>query len=302
MMYAIDGLPGGRSPGSSYRRGGTIATRGRRFDTRAAAGLSEATTPSLADPSRGHADSLPVARFLRSAPERDARCPGALQPAGLLRYHLHRPRARRRRGGAVRGHAGVRGLRLRRGARGRGRRARFRPRGTALRLARDAGHDPRARRHRRRPQHQHADALRRSAPGALRRPGRSRQALSLRREHPGVLRPVGGARLRLPRRFRAPFARGHGEEERHMSYLATTDFTEDRAFLDGFERRLHGDLDLSWLDAPRERARCRPQNERRGLTFRDLDVGSYGWSEMPEVIRQNRSFAPRGAEQPEGLP
>jgi hypothetical protein len=73
-----------------------------------------------------------------------------------------------------------------------------------------------------------------------------------------------------------------------MSYLATTDFSEDRTFLDGLERRLKGDLDLSWLDAPRERVRCRPQNERRGLTFRDLDVGGYGYSEMPELIRQNR--------------
>ena len=43
-----------------------------------------------------------------------------------------------------------------------------------------------------------------------------------------------------------------------MSYLATTDFSEDRTFLDGLERRLKGDLDLSWLDAPRERVRCRP--------------------------------------------
>src|SRR5262249_62213954 len=87
-----------------------------------------------------------------------------------------------------------------------------------------------------------------------------------------------------------------------MSHLATTDFSDDRALLDGLERRLKGDLDLSWLDAQRERVRCRPQNERRGLTFRDLDVGGYGYSEMPELIRQNRSFAPRGAEQPEGLP
>src|SRR5262249_29024704 len=87
-----------------------------------------------------------------------------------------------------------------------------------------------------------------------------------------------------------------------MSYLATTDFSDDWAFLDGLERRLKGDLDLSWLDAQRERVRCRPQNERRGLTFRDLDVDGYGYSEMPELIRQNRSFAPRGAEQPEGLP
>src|SRR5207247_1861480 len=45
-----------------------------------------------------------------------------------------------------------------------------------------------------------------------------------------------------------------------------------------------------------------PQNGRRGLTFRDLDMGTYGFTEMPELIRQNRSFAPRGAVQPPGLP
>jgi len=87
-----------------------------------------------------------------------------------------------------------------------------------------------------------------------------------------------------------------------MSYLSTTDFAEDQAFVDRFRRTMRGDLELSWMDAPREEASCRPQNERRGLTFRDLDVGSYGFTEMPEHIRQNRSFAPRGAVLPPGLP
>ena len=87
-----------------------------------------------------------------------------------------------------------------------------------------------------------------------------------------------------------------------MSYLSTIDFTEDRDFLDRFQRRMKGDLDLSWMDAAPENVRCRPQNERRGLTFRDLDVGSYGFTNMPELIRGNRSFAPRGSVQPEGLP
>src|SRR5206468_2598088 len=65
---------------------------------------------------------------------------------------------------------------------------------------------------------------------------------------------------------------------------------------------MRGDLELSWMDVAREPVSCRPQNERRGLTFRDLDVGSYGFTEMPELIRENRSFAPRGAAMPEGLP
>jgi hypothetical protein len=87
-----------------------------------------------------------------------------------------------------------------------------------------------------------------------------------------------------------------------MSYLSTVDFAEDREFVDRFRRTMAGDLELSWMDEHREKTRCRPQNERRGLTFRDLDVGSYGYSDMPELIRHNRGFAPRGAALPDGLP
>ncbi len=87
-----------------------------------------------------------------------------------------------------------------------------------------------------------------------------------------------------------------------MSYLSTIDFAEDRDFLDRVTRTMRGDLELDWLDEPREKVRCTPQNPRRGLTFRDCDVGSYGYSELPELIRRNRSFAPRGARLPDGLP
>src|SRR5205809_33655 len=168
--------------------------------------------------------------------------------------------------------------------------------------ARDARRDPRARRRRHRAQPEHPHPLRRGAPGALRRPRRPRQDVPLRGEHPGVLRPLRARRLRLPRRLPPARAARGATEERHMSYLSTTDFAEDQAFVERFRRTMKGDLELSWMDEPRERVRCRPQNERRGLTFRDLDVGTYGFTEMPELIRQNRSFAPRGAAQPPGLP
>ena len=88
-----------------------------------------------------------------------------------------------------------------------------------------------------------------------------------------------------------------------MSYLSTTDFFEDKDFVDRYQYTMRtGELDLSWMDAATEKVNCEPQNARRGLTFRDLDVGTYGFTEMPEVIRQNRSFAPRGAEIPAGCP
>lgn len=87
-----------------------------------------------------------------------------------------------------------------------------------------------------------------------------------------------------------------------MAYLSTIDFFEDRAFLERWKGVMRGDLDLSWMNAATEKVECRPQNPRRGLTFRDLDVGSYGYSELPEIVRRNRSFAPRGAELPDGLP
>ena len=48
-----------------------------------------------------------------------------------------------------------------------------------------------------------------------------------------------------------------------MSYLSTIDFTEDPAFVDRFQRTMKGDLDLSWMDLPRERVRCRPLAQGR---------------------------------------
>lgn len=87
-----------------------------------------------------------------------------------------------------------------------------------------------------------------------------------------------------------------------MAYLSTIDFFDDKNFLDRWQRNLKGDLDLSWMQSKTEKLTATPENPRRGLTFRDLDKGGYGFTDMPEFVRQNRSFAPRGAELPEGLP
>lgn len=87
-----------------------------------------------------------------------------------------------------------------------------------------------------------------------------------------------------------------------MAYPAPVDFLADEAFLARMKRIRQGELTLDWMDAPTERVRCRPRNPRRGLTYADIDVGSYGTEAIPEVIRARCSMAPRGAELPPGLP
>ncbi len=88
-----------------------------------------------------------------------------------------------------------------------------------------------------------------------------------------------------------------------MSYLSTVNFFEDRAFVDKWLYRIRtGELDLSWMNASTEKVKPRPENPRRGLIYRDINLGSYGVEAIPEKVRSNRSYAPRGAELPPGLP
>jgi len=88
-----------------------------------------------------------------------------------------------------------------------------------------------------------------------------------------------------------------------MAYLSTRNFLEDKDFVDKWLYTMKsGELDLSWMDARTEKVKPHEANPRRGLTYRDLDLGSYGFSELPEKARANRSYAPRGAEIPEGVP
>ena len=88
-----------------------------------------------------------------------------------------------------------------------------------------------------------------------------------------------------------------------MAYLATRNFLEDKDFVDKWLYTMRtGELDLSWMNANTEKVKPHEANPRRGLTYRDLDIGSYGFTNMPEKVRTNRSYAPRGAEITDGLP
>ena len=82
-----------------------------------------------------------------------------------------------------------------------------------------------------------------------------------------------------------------------MAYLSTTNFSEDKDFIDKWLYTIRtGEMDLSWMNAVTEKISPEEANPRRGLTYRDLNLGSYGFTDIPEKVRANRSYAPRGAE------
>ncbi len=56
-----------------------------------------------------------------------------------------------------------------------------------------------------------------------------------------------------------------------------------------------GNLDLGWLEAGTEQIEVNAASEKRGLTYMDLNKGSYGYDELPEIPRGPRGSAPRGA-------
>src|SRR6266446_2334157 len=88
-----------------------------------------------------------------------------------------------------------------------------------------------------------------------------------------------------------------------MAYLSTRNFTEDKDFIDKWLYTIRtGEMDLSWMNAVTEKISPEEANPHRGLTYRDLNLGSYGFTDIPEKVRANRSYAPRGAEIPAGVP
>lgn len=87
-----------------------------------------------------------------------------------------------------------------------------------------------------------------------------------------------------------------------MAYYARTDYFSDPQTLELLQRLLAGELALDWMVTPTERVRCRPREPERGLTYEDINVGSYSHESVPEFIRHNFSMAPRGSELVSDLP
>ena len=87
-----------------------------------------------------------------------------------------------------------------------------------------------------------------------------------------------------------------------MAFYADKDYTQDQAVLDAMAAVMQGNLTLHWFNARTEKIKAAPADSRRGLTYRDLDVGSYGYSSIPEFVRDQQSMVARGSEKVGKLP
>jgi len=80
-----------------------------------------------------------------------------------------------------------------------------------------------------------------------------------------------------------------------MSYYGSTDYRANDDFVQRMKGIRKGDLDLGWMQAGTEQLEVHAENPKRGLTYLDLNQGSYGYDALPEVPRGPRGVAPRGA-------
>ena len=81
-----------------------------------------------------------------------------------------------------------------------------------------------------------------------------------------------------------------------MAFYLEKDFFEDADLFNLVQKVMGGELTLRWYEAKTEHVRVAPKNAARGLTYEDCNVGSYSYDRLPEMIRNNYSMAPRGAE------
>jgi hypothetical protein len=81
-----------------------------------------------------------------------------------------------------------------------------------------------------------------------------------------------------------------------VAFYADKDYTQDQEVLEAMQAVMQGNLTLHWFDAKTEKIKGKPGDPERGLTYQDLDIGSYGYSKIPEHVRNNQSMVARGSE------
>jgi hypothetical protein len=87
-----------------------------------------------------------------------------------------------------------------------------------------------------------------------------------------------------------------------VAFYADKDYTQDQAVLEAMTAVMQGNLALHWFNADTEKIKAAPQDPRRGLTYHDIDIGSYGHSSIPEFVRNQQSMVARGSEKVGKLP
>ena len=87
-----------------------------------------------------------------------------------------------------------------------------------------------------------------------------------------------------------------------MAFYADKDYTEDQTVLEAANQVMQGNLSLHWYDAKTEKIKGKPSDLRRGLTYQDLDIGTYGYTSIPENVRTSQSMVARGSEKVGKLP
>ena len=87
-----------------------------------------------------------------------------------------------------------------------------------------------------------------------------------------------------------------------MAFYADKDYTVDETVLQAAQKVMEGHLGLHWYEAKTERLAGRPSDPKRGLTYQDLDIGSYGYTNIPEDVRRSQSMVSRGSEKVGKLP
>ena len=87
-----------------------------------------------------------------------------------------------------------------------------------------------------------------------------------------------------------------------MAFYADKDYSEDQEVLGMMNEVMAGNLGLRWYNANTEKIKGKPSNPDRGLTYQDLDIGTYGYTDIPEYVRTSQSMVARGSDKSGKLP
>jgi hypothetical protein len=87
-----------------------------------------------------------------------------------------------------------------------------------------------------------------------------------------------------------------------VAFYAYKDYTEDQGVLEAMQSVMAGNLGLHWFNANTEKIKGHASDAQRGLTYDDLNLGSYGYSNLPEYLRTSQSMVARGSDRSGKLP